>query len=154
MPTQLPDLNFPSFAFSLRVVKGQTEIFDRVRKKFVRLTPEEWVRQHMIHYLVLEKKVPESLIAVEKKLILHQVWKRTDIVVFNNTGHPVLLVECKSPAVPLNTQVFDQIARYNLSLRVRYLVVTNGLEHYCCQMDPANSSYRFLEEIPSYGMIV
>jgi hypothetical protein len=146
-----PILNFPDFSLRIREMEGYAEIFDTVRKKYVRLTPEEWVRQHMVHYLIHCKRVPESLIAVEKKLLLYRMKKRTDILVFDNAANPLLIVECKAPEITLDSKVFDQIVRYNLPLRVRHLVVTNGFIHYCCRIDPGISSYRFLDEIPPYN---
>ncbi len=125
-------------------------IFDVVRKKFVRLTDEEWVRQNCISYLINEKLCPTSLIAVEKELTLHSMKRRTDIVVYDNKGMPLLIVECKAPSVKISPEVFDQAARYNLTLKVNYLMVTNGLQHYCCFIDHQKQSYAFVEEIPLY----
>ncbi|HOW25447.1 MAG TPA: type I restriction enzyme HsdR N-terminal domain-containing protein [Bacteroidales bacterium] len=146
----LPLLNFPPYAFQIREKDGQWIIFDRIRRRFVRLTPEEWVRQHMVQYLIEEKKVPATLIAVEKSLRVFQMKKRVDIAVHTSTGTPVLLVECKSPAVMLSQETFDQLARYNLGFPVRFWVVTNGMVHYCCRMDDASRSLHFLNEIPDY----
>lgn len=114
------------------------------------LTPEEWVRQHIIHYLIEEKKYPISLIAVEKKLTINNLTKRTDILVFNNKGLHEIIVECKAPSVKINQSSFDQIARYNLKLNANYLIVSNGLDHFFCAMDVKNECYVFLENIPDY----
>ncbi|HNS17907.1 MAG TPA: type I restriction enzyme HsdR N-terminal domain-containing protein [Bacteroidales bacterium] len=148
--TDLPALNFPAYSFQIREQDGHWVIFDRIRRRYVHLSPEEWVRQHMIHYLINQKHVPETLVAVEKVLRVYKLKKRLDIAVFSSSGLPLLLVECKAPAVMLSQTVFDQIARYNLSLHVRYLLVTNGLVHYCCQMDAVSRSWYFLAEIPDY----
>ena len=116
------------------------------------LQPEEWVRQHCLHYLIEEKKYPKSLINVEKELKFNQLKKRYDIVVFNSDGNVHLVVECKAPNININQDTFDQIARYNLVLNATYLMVTNGINHYYCQMDYNNKTYNFLKEIPSYSL--
>lgn len=126
-------------------------IFDNLRKKYLVLTPEEWVRQHFVHYLISEKKYPISLIAIEKQLTLNTRKKRTDILVFNQIGTPELIVECKAPSVKITQDTFDQIARYNLKLNANYLIVTNGLTHFYCKMDFKNKTYIFLRDIPAYN---
>jgi hypothetical protein len=146
-------LNLPEYKFKIRETDKNKQIFDRFRKKFVTLTPEEWVRQNFLMYLTLEKNYPSSLLAIEAGLQLYKRKKRTDIVAYNNTGKPVLIVECKAPEVKISQDVFDQIARYNMALQVNYLIVTNGLEHYCCALDYKNNSYRFLKEIPDYKKV-
>ena len=143
-------LNLPSYHFKLKEINGKKYIFDQNRKKFVALTPEEWVRQHFIKYLVQEKKYPRSLIGVEFSLKVNKMDRRGDIVVFNKKGQPYLIVECKAPHVEITQSVFDQIARYNIPLKVDYLVVTNGLKHYCCYIDHKIGKYSFLEDIPDY----
>lgn len=125
-------------------------IFDNLRKKYMVLTPEEWVRQHFVRFLIDEKKYPESLIAIEKQLIINNRKKRTDILVFNKYGNPNIIVECKAPSIKITQATFDQIARYNLKLKANLLVVTNGLEHFYCKLDLENESYIFLKEIPKY----
>jgi hypothetical protein len=147
-------LNLPVYLFKTKSDGQITKIFDSIRRKYVTLTPEEWVRQNFIQYLIAEKKYPASLLAIEMPIKFNSLKKRGDIVVFHNSGSQLLMVECKAPEVKINQQVFDQIARYNLSLKVKYLVVTNGLEHYCCLMDHANKSYLFLEQIPDYSELV
>lgn len=147
----MQELNLPNYLFSIKSNKNKLFIFDFIRKKEVLLTPEEWVRQHFLRYLVDEKKYPISLIAVEKKLKVYQTVKRTDIVVYNQTAKPEIIVECKAPNVALSQTVFDQIARYNLKLDARFLVVTNGLQHFYCQIDSENERYFFLEDIPTYS---
>ena len=140
--------NFPKYEFRIRNEGNQPLIFDSIRKKYVLLTPEEWVRQHWIRYLIDEKKYPRSLIAVEMSLKLNKLSKRCDIVVFGKKGTPQLIVECKSGDVKLTQKVFDQIARYNLTLRVKYLVVSNGKNSFCCEIDLDNGSYLFMEDLP------
>jgi hypothetical protein len=123
-------------------------IFDSIRKKFILLTPEEWVRQHVIEFLLIEKKYPKSLINVEKVVKVNGMNKRYDVVVFNSDGSIFLLIECKAPEVKIDQKTFDQIARYNLILNAQYLMVTNGLNHYFCEMDFENEKYSFLKELP------
>jgi len=144
-------LNFPEYTFRFKSKENKSLIFDEVRKKFVVLTPEEWVRQHTVRFLISEKKYPLSHINVEKQLQLHDTKKRYDIVVFNPNGSIHLIVECKAPKVPISQQTFDQIARYNFVLDATYLMVTNGMEHYYCQMDFKAEKYMFLKEIPPYN---
>ena len=143
-------LNFPTYKFKLKSSENKQYIFDVIRKKYIVLTPEEWVRQHTIHFLVSEKKYPTSLIAVEKQLTINKRIKRTDILIFNTKGLHEIIVECKSPTVKITQAAFDQIARYNLKLDANYLVVTNGLQHYFCKLDHEKEQYTFLEEIPNY----
>ena len=143
-------LNFPNYNFRLKNSENKLLIFDEIRKKFVSLQPEEWVRQHCIKFLIEEKKIPKSLINVEKSLEVNGLTKRYDIVVFKPDGSIFLLVECKEPKVNISQETFDQIARYNLSLNSQYLMITNGIEHYCCLIDFKNKSYRFLKEIPKF----
>jgi len=147
----MQQLNLPTYKFRIKNTKNKYAIFDIIRKKYVILTPEEWVRQHIIHYLIEEKNYPISLIGVEKKLTVNKLTKRTDILVFNNKGLPHIIIECKAPSVPINQNAFDQIARYNLKLNANYLFVTNGLNHYSCKMDFENEAYIFLESIPDYN---
>ena len=146
----MQELNFSSYAFRLKSSENKTLIFDIIRKKYVVLTPEEWVRQHVLRFLLEEKKYPASLIAVEKQLKIHTRTKRTDIVVYNTQGTPEVLIECKAPSVKISQAAFDQIARYNLTAKAPYLMVTNGLAHYYCQLDAENETYVFLKDIPEY----
>jgi hypothetical protein len=141
-------LNLPTYSFNIKLKEQRKYIFDFIRKKYVLLTPEEWVRQNFLKYLVEEKKYPASLIAVEKEFKLNTLSKRSDVVVYNRLGQPFLMVECKATNVTINQKVFDQIARYNMKLNVEYLVVTNGLEHYCCKIDIENQNYIFLKDVP------
>jgi len=144
------NLNFPKYNFRFKSNENKTLIFDIIRKKFVVLTPEEWVRQHTIHFLTSEKKYPISHINVEKQLQLNDTVKRYDIVVFNKDGTIKIIIECKAPSIKTNQQTFDQIARYNLVLKSETLMVTNGLEHFFCTMDFTNKRYLFLKDLPSY----
>ena len=144
-------LNLPTYTFKIKSKENNYAIFDIIRKKYMVLTPEEWVRQHIVHYLIEEKKYPISLIAVEKKLTINNLTKRTDVLVFNTLGLPEIIVECKAPSVKITQDSFDQIARYNLKLKANYLIVTNGLTHYFCKMDLENECYIFLEDIPNYA---
>ena len=146
----MQNLNFPKYNFRFKSNENKTLIFDIIRKKFVVLTPEEWVRQHTIHFLTSEKKYPISHINVEKKLQLNDTVKRYDIVVFNKDGTIKIIVECKAPSIKTNQQTFDQIARYNLVLKSETLMVTNGLEHFFCKMDFTKKKYLFLKDLPSY----
>src|SRR5690606_32800243 len=146
----MQSLNFPEYSFRFKNSENKTLVFDVTRKKFVVLTPEEWVRLHVVQFLLQEKKYPKSLINVEKQLKLNHTTKRYDIVVFNNDGSIFLVVECKAPSVEISQMTFDQIARYNRALDAQYLMVTNGLEHYFCQMDFKHKRYIFLKEIPNY----
>jgi hypothetical protein len=143
-------LNLPTFAAKIRKNGHGMEILDPLRKKYVALTPEEWVRQHFVNYLVTEKNYPASLIANEAGIKLNSLTRRCDTVVYNNRLEPVMIIEYKEPNVAISQQVFDQIARYNIVLRVRYLVVSNGMRHYCCRMDYEKQSYEYLTEIPDY----
>ncbi len=144
------NLNLPSYQFKIKSRENKRLIFDLIRKKYVVLTPEEWVRQHYIWYLLSEKKYPISLIAVEKELKINNLKKRTDIVIFNKQGAPEIIVECKAPHIPITQKTFDQIARYNLKLNANLLVVTNGLQHFYCKMDLEKERYLFLKELPNY----
>ena len=144
-------LNFPTYSFRFKSSKNKTSIFDDVRKKFVILQPEEWVRQHCIQFLIQEKGYPKSLINVEKEIIINSLKKRYDIVVFNPNGSIHLIVECKAPNMTIKQDSFDQIARYNAKLNASYLLVTNGLNHYYCQMNFETKRYNFLRDLPNYN---
>jgi hypothetical protein len=145
----MQQLNFPSYQFRFKNSENKISIFDEIRKKFIVLTPEEWVRQHVIRFLMEEKKYPKSYINVEKVLKINGLTKRYDIVVYKPDGDLFLLVECKAPQIDISQNTFDQIARYNMTLQSDYLMVTNGLKHYFCQMDYENNKYHFLKELPN-----
>jgi len=143
-------LNFPAYTFRFKNSENKVAIFDVIRKKFIILTPEEWVRQHTVQFLLEEKKYPKSYINVEKLIKVNDTSKRYDIAVFKPNGELFLLIECKAPEVTISQDTFDQIARYNLKLKAEYLMVTNGLNHYFCQMDFENEKYVFLKELPNF----
>jgi hypothetical protein len=142
------NITFPQYQFRIERRNGTDYIFDGIRKKFVALTPEEHVRQTLIHYLIHDKNYPRSRIAVEMTIKFNTLIKRCDVVVFDKGGKPFLIAECKAPAVKITQNTFDQVARYNLTLKVNYLLVTNGHEVYCCKIDFDNKSFEMLEEIP------
>jgi hypothetical protein len=146
----LNQLNLPAYSFKISGKEGFQMIFDFLRKKYVKLTPEEWVRQNFIQYLVQEGKYPPGLIGVEVMYKHNSLKRRVDILVHNRSGQPVLIVECKAPSVHLDDPVFDQIVRYNMVLKVPYLVVTNGMSHYVCRIDPERKSYEYMLVIPLY----
>ncbi len=143
-------LNLPTYNFKLKNSQNKTLIFDKLRKKYVVLTPEEWVRQHFVHFLIDKKNYPETLIAIEKQLTINNLKKRTDILIFNTNGNPEIIIECKAPSVKISQETFDQIARYNIKLNAKFLIVTNGITHFYCQMDFNNKTYIFLKDFPSY----
>ena len=143
-------LNFPEYQFRFKNSENKIAIFDEIRKKFIILTPEEWVRQHIIQFLTQEKNYPKSYINVEKLIKINDLNKRYDIIVYQPNGEIFLLIECKAPEVKITQETFNQIARYNLTLKAKYLMVSNGLNHYFCQMDFENEKYNFLTELPEF----
>ena len=147
----MQNLSFPTYSFRFKNSENKVSIFDEIRKKFILLTPEEWVRQHVVQFLLQDKNYPKSYINVEKLIKINDLSKRYDGVVFQPNGEIFLLIECKAPEVAISQQTFDQIARYNLVLKAKYLMVTNGLNHYFCQMDFENEKYVFLKELPEYS---
>ncbi|MBN2863960.1 MAG: type I restriction enzyme HsdR N-terminal domain-containing protein [Bacteroidales bacterium] len=146
----MKQLHLPEYSFRIITQANKEMIFDPLRKKYVRLNPEEWVRQNFVQYLIQEGKYPPGLIGVEVMFIFNRLRKRADILVHNRKGEPVLIVECKSPDIKLDDQVFDQIATYNLQFRVPWLVVTNGMTHYACRFDPVQNKFNDLLSIPLY----
>ena len=146
----LPQLNLPIAALKTKLVEGTTQVFDQVRKKYLLLTPEEWVRQHFIYYLNHEKNYPLGLMGVEKMVKYNGMQTRADIVLHTNEGKPNMIVECKAPNVKITQEAFNQIAKYNFKLQVPFLVVTNGIQHFCCEMDYKTREIKFLEKIPIY----
>ena len=143
-------LQFPTYSFRFKNSENKVAIFDEIRKKFIILTPEEWVRQHVVQFLLQDKNYPKSYVNVEKLIKVNDLSKRYDIIVYQPNGEIYLLIECKAPEVTITQQTFDQIARYNLVLNAKYLMVTNGLNHYFCQMDFENEKYVFLKELPHF----
>ena len=143
------ELTLPAFEYKVKKKNGAVMIFDMIRKKFVVLTPEEWVRQHVVHYLVEVKGYPVASIAVEREIDLYGLRRRFDIVVFDRIGKPWMLVECKAPAVLLSKQVFDQAFRYNLTLCAPYVAITKGIKHFCGKIDPIRG-FVFLPDFPEF----
>lgn len=144
-------LNFPQYEFQIREKTGKLTIFDPVRKKYVSLTPEEWVRQHVIQFLNREKQFPLSLISIESEIRLYRTRKRFDIAVFDRNGNPQLIVECKSPSVAVTATVLDQVVRYNMALKVGFLMLTNGIQHIYCQVDKKDNSIRMINDLPDFS---
>lgn len=145
-------LNFPTYNFKVKTEENTNYIFDSIRKKYVVLQPEEWVRQHLVQYLIHEKKYPASLISIEKGLEVNGLKKRFDVLAYSNNGQPRLLVECKSPDIEITQSTFEQIANYNMHFKVKQLLVTNGLQHIMCVFENDFSSYAFVKEIPEYKL--
>ena len=143
-------LNLPDFEIRTSVVNGKDAIFDIIRKKFVHLTPEEWVRQHFVHYLIDHLGYPRSLIKIESGLHYNRLAKRADIIIYNSEGRAVMVVECKSPSVRITQDSFHQAAIYNQELQAEFIVVTNGIEHHCSHIDFGSRTAHFISEIPGY----
>ena len=143
-------LNLPPYNFRIKKENEKLFIFDAQRKRYVSLTPEEWVRQHFIRFLVEEKKYPAAYLAIEKQLTMNGMKKRCDAILYNELAQPVMIIEFKAPNVPITQQTFDQVAVYNTKLKVDYFMISNGLEHYCCRVNTENSNYEFFSEIPTY----
>jgi hypothetical protein len=146
----LKQLNLPEYSFRIRGDEGSERIFDPVRKKYVRLTPEEWVRQNFVQYLINEGKYPPGLIGIEVMSPFNNLKKRVDVLIHNRAGRPVMIVECKAPEIEINDEVFDQLVCYNMGFRVPYLILTNGMVHYACIIYYDRNKYDFLEVIPLY----
>jgi hypothetical protein len=147
-------LNLPSYSF--RITKNQEDrllIFDPLRKKDIPLTPEEWVRQNILQFLIEERGFPKSLISVEAGLKVNLFLRRYDALIYSREGQPLMLIECKATSVAVNQGTFDQITIYNRSFKCPYLLVTNGLKHYCCKLDENEKKYIFLENIPAYVLL-
>ena len=147
-------IEYSKYNFNIKADENIQSIFDIIRKKYVLLTPEEWVRQHIVHYLIHDYKFPKALISIEKQILLNELRKRTDIVLYNQHVKPKLIVECKAPEIKLTQAVFDQVARYNLKLRVPYLWITNGSNHLISKIDHENQSWSFMETIPAVAELV
>ena len=143
-------LNLPTYECRLREQNGRQQIFDVLRRRYVALTPEEWVRQHFVHYLIEHKGYPKGLLANEVELRVGEKHLRCDTVLYDKALHPKIIVEYKAPEIAITQKVFNQITVYNMLLHVDYLIVSNGMQHYCCQMDYEQNRYKFLSDIPSY----
>ena len=148
------ELNLPKYGIKIANEHGHQTIFDVLRRKYVALTPEEWVRQHFVHYLIEHKGYPQSLMANEIQLAIGNKKLRCDSVLYDRSLKPRMIIEYKAPTVNITQKVFDQITIYNMLLHVDYLVVSNGIKHYCCRMDYENQKYLFLEDIPDYQEII
>ncbi len=147
-------LNLPPYNANIKSDNGRNLIFDVLRGKYVALTPEEWVRQNFVQYLINYKNYSRSLMNNEIPLRLNGTSKRCDTVVFSNTAVPKMIIEYKAPEIKITQKVFNQITRYNMVLKVDYLVVSNGLNHYCCKMDYENQGYIFLEDVPDFSVLL
>ena len=147
-------LNLPEYSFRIITKEGKSYLFDALRKKYVRLTSEEWVRQNFIQFLIVEKKYSVALIAVEAGVKVNNNPQRADLVVFDRSGNPVLVAEFKAPEIKISQQTFDQIVRYNMQLKVKFLIVSNGLDHFCCQINYKDKSYVYLAEIPDFSALL
>jgi hypothetical protein len=143
-------LNLPQYSFRITGEDGKEMILDTIRRKFVKLTPEEWVRQNFVQYLINEGKYPSGLIGIEVLSRFNKMKRRVDILIHDRSGQPVMIVECKAPEVKIDDKVFDQIVCYNLGFKVPYLIVTNGLDHFACKIDFTENKYEFLLVIPLY----
>ncbi len=147
-------LNLPTYFFRLKEDRGKKYIFDEIRRRFVILTPEEWVRQHMVNYLITVKNYPRSLISVEKGFSQNRNRQRYDLLIYNKSGHPVMIVECKAPGMEITQKVFDQAGRYNNRHKASYMLITNGVKHYCCHINLISRQYQFLPDIPFYSELI
>ena len=144
-------LNLPEYKFRIKTEENRTLIFDGIRKKFVVLTPEEWVRQNFIEYLKKEKNYPESLMAVEKQIAVNGLQRRFDLLVYTRNGQPLIIAEFKAPEIKITQEVFDQVVRYNMALRVEKVIVSNGMQHFACEIDYIKNSFSYLPEIPAFS---
>ena len=144
------DLKIPSFNYKIKKEKNYIFIYDEIRRKYVKLTPEEWVRQHFIHYLINYFQYPKTLISIERGLQYNRMDKRFDIMVYNRDGHPFMIVECKAPTVKINQKTFEQASCYNSEIKANYLVVTNGRDHFCCRIDHESKKFCFMDDLPEF----
>lgn len=144
------ELNLPEIDCNIRKKEGKIEIFDVIRKKFVMLTPEEWVRQHIIHFLIFQQNYPRSLIKVESGLKYNQLKKRSDILVYNRMARPFLIVECKSYDINISQATLNQVSIYNKQLGAQFAMVSNGLTHYCCEFDQVEGKMKFIDSFPAF----
>ncbi|MDP4239186.1 MAG: type I restriction enzyme HsdR N-terminal domain-containing protein [Bacteroidota bacterium] len=147
-------LNLPEYSFRIKKQEDKLLIFDSQRKRYVSLTPEEWVRQHFIRFLIEEKGYPAAYLAIEKQLSMNGMKKRCDAILYNEHALPILIIELKAPNVAITQSTFDQVAVYNAKLKVDYFMISNGIEHYCCKVDSKNSKYEFFTELPEYSCLL
>ncbi|MBN2482537.1 MAG: type I restriction enzyme HsdR N-terminal domain-containing protein [Bacteroidales bacterium] len=143
-------LNLPTYSFSIKQDGDKKYIFDEIRRRYVSLSPEEWVRQNIIKYLSEDKHYPRTLMSIEKGFRRNRLSERYDLLIYDRTGEPAMIVECKAPVVEISQRTFNQATRYNEMYHARYLLVTNGRKHYCCRIDLTRKSYEFLTDIPEY----
>lgn len=146
-------LNLPKTELKVTTKDGKQQVYDILRRKFVALTPEEWVRQLFVHYLIQHKGYPAECIGNEVSIMLGRTKKRCDSVVYGQNAQPIMIIEYKSPQTEITQQVFEQVSRYNIKLKVRWLLVSNGMQHYCCHIDYESGTYQFVEDIPPYNDI-
>ena len=152
--TKMLQLNLPQYEFKIKKEAEKLLIFDVLRKKYVKLNPEEWVRQNFIQFLMIEKNYPAALIAVEQELKLNGMKKRCDAVVYNLDAEPIMIIEFKAPEVNINQKVFDQVAVYNSKLKVEFLIVSNGMQHYSCRINLDDAKYEFFTDVPTYSELM
>ena len=149
----LRELNLPQYKFRFREENSKKQIFDTFRKKFIALTPEEWVRQNFLQYLYQEKKFPLGKIAIEKEININGLKRRYDALIFDKNFNAQFIIECKAPHIKIDEMVFEQIIAYNYKIKAPFLLLTNGLSHFCIKVDTLNKTHRFLKEIPNYSEI-
>jgi type I site-specific restriction endonuclease len=146
-------LNLPTYFFKIKEVNGKKYVLDEVRRRYVALTPEEWVRQHIIKFLSCDRNYPLTLFSIEKRHLHNRMARRCDFVIYNRTGQPLMVVECKAPTIEIGQQAFDQVNRYNQQYKAPFLLITNGNKHFCCKVNMKNQKFEFLKDIPTYNAI-
>lgn len=147
-------LNLPDYQFNIKKNDNSFIILDTLRRRWVALTPEEWVRQNFVRFLIEERQFPAALMNNEISLTQNGIKRRCDTLVANRDGKPLVIIEYKAPTIQVTQKTFDQIVRYNMVLKANYLIVSNGMSHYCCKIDYENNSYSFLSEIPCYSELL
>jgi hypothetical protein len=150
----MQQLNLPDYQFNIKKEGESLLVFDVLRKRWVTLTPEEWVRQHFVRFLIEERHFPAALMNNEISLVQNGIKRRCDSLVADHNGNPLVIVEYKAPTIAITQKTFDQIVRYNMVLRAKYLIVSNGIKHYCCKVDYERNSYDFMQDIPCYNQLI
>ncbi len=150
----MQQLNLPDYQFNIKKEGESLLIFDALRRRWVTLTPEEWVRQHFVRFLIEERHFPAALMNNEISLVQNGIKRRCDSLVADHNGNPLVIVEYKAPTIAITQKTFDQIVRYNMVLRAKYLIVSNGIKHYCCKVDYERNSYDFMQDIPCYNQLI